>query len=242
MTFEQIVTLQRKENPDKRVFPFIFNQKKYWLKQVEKLSGGMRLLKFNPQKALQRELSALQYLNQRQAPIAKVVAYGEDYFVTEDVGTGVDDWLKKPISAAQKQRILCDSAKALAQLHQQQLTHGRPALRDITWQAEKVYFIDFETVCLKSNSPTQLNKRKIRDILVFIHSLFLKQLDLTIIQQTVQAYCQAGGMDNWLATKDYLHHYRGIYYFLNLCKPIARSDLIAILQLFEFVLKKSNNQ
>lgn len=238
MNFEQIITLQRTTHPNERIFSFEFNQKKYWLKQVEKPKGGMLLLKPNPQKALLRELSALQYLNQQHAPVAKVVASGEDYFVTEDVGMGVDDWLKEPITLAQKQQIIGDSAKALALLHQQQLTHGRPALRDITWQQGKVYFIDFETVNLKPKSPSRLIKAKIRDILVFIHSLFIKQIDINTIQQAIQIYCQAGGENNWLATKNYLKRYQIIYYFLCLFKPIARSDLIAILQLFQLTLKK----
>ena len=52
----------------------------------------------------------------------------------------------------------------LIDLHAKNLVHGRPAIRDITWDKGKVTFLDFES---RSNSRNQ-NWVVIRDMLFFL--------------------------------------------------------------------------
>ncbi len=95
----------------------------------------MRLLKPNPQAALEREIKTLQYLNQQQAAVAKLVLVREHYFVIEDVGQSVKRYIyDRNIAPEFKQRLLHDAALALANLHQNSITADR---RFVIWAGWK---------------------------------------------------------------------------------------------------------
>lgn len=64
-------------------------------------------------------------------------------------------------------QILRDAVQALIDLHHRGFVHGRPALRDMTWKAGKVFFIDFESHSRSQN----LLRKQVCDGLIFIHSL-----------------------------------------------------------------------
>lgn len=232
----KIIDDLRLQNRDKRVFSFEFEQQRYWLKQLEKPKGAMRLVKYNPQRAFIKEKLRIQQLNEMNAPVPKMVAAGEDFFVLQDAGRSVQDYIFDPqIADEKKQAILYDAAAALAKLHQQSLTHGRPAIRDMLWQDGVVRFIDFEANSNSKNLTIQI----IRDILVFVHSLFKDcQLHNRDIQQIMQVYQNEGGRLFLQQTYQFIHKYRFLYYLLLPFQPVARTDLIAIMQVFCYFLDK----
>ena len=120
-------------------------------------------------------------------------------------------------------------------LHDKNLVHGLPAIRDITWDKGKVTFLDFES---RSSSQNQ-NWLIVRDMLFFFDSL-CREEDISddFIQKVAlyyQAHCR---VENWQNMIVYLKRFRWIYYLLLPFKPIAKTDLIAVYRLFEILLIK----
>ncbi|WKS98985.1 kinase [Gallibacterium salpingitidis] len=233
MNFSQYVADLVAKNPDERVFPFNYEGKKYWIKQVEKTTGAMRLLKPNPKASLQREIKTLQYLNQHHAAVAQLVLVSDNYFVIEDVGQSIKRYLNEPQTTAEfAQRMLADAARALATLHQQNLFHGRPAIRDMGWKEDGVRFIDFESKIFSNN----LHLQQARDLLFYIHSLYVSEkVTDQQIADSITVYRQQGGEAQWQYTYALVVKYRWLYSFLRLFRCVARTDLIALLSLFKFI-------
>ncbi len=234
---KQTINQVLKANKATRVVAFDFQNKKYWLKQTEQPSGFMRLLKANPKDALKHEIDALQFLNKMSAPCAILVDHGDGYLVLEDVGRTVNQWLNDPtVDESQKKMILNDCALALAELHQLDLVHGRPAIRDMGWHNGKVRFIDFES---KLNIQ-RLQWNKIRDLLIFIHDLYRNNLSAEMIESAVSQYRQydypAGGEQVWQASVAFIYKCRFLYTLFKPFYPIAGKDLLASLKLFEYLL------
>ena len=120
-------------------------------------------------------------------------------------------------------------------LHDKNLVHGLPAIRDITWDKGKVTFLDFES---RSSSQNQ-NWLIVRDMLFFFDSLCREEdISNTFIQKVAlyyQAHCDS---ENWHNMIIYLQRFRWIYYLLLPFKPIAKTDLIAVYRLLEILLIK----
>jgi len=221
--FDSLVDQLLANNHRTRVLKFEYSGRFYWLKQKERLTGAMRIIKPCPTKALKLEIETLIDLADQGAPVPALICSSSHYLVLTDVGKTLKDWLLDPhISQETKQTILNDSADALAQLHSMGLSHGRPALRDISWKAGKVSFIDFEATQI--NKPLVEQQR--RDLLVFIHSLYRyigpKQ---ELILPVISTYCESGGEDIWLATKKWLAPWQWLYHGLRPLRDIGGKDL-----------------
>ena len=210
------------ENQGKRIVSFEHQGDKYWLKQSERLTGAMRWLKAKPQAALQLEISTLTQLAKRGAPVPDLVASGEDFLVVADVGMPVNGWLNTDVSEAEKSQILKDSASALAQLHLKGLAHGRPALRDICWDNGQVTFIDFEA----NQQDSDMHRQQIRDLLVYIHSLYRYiGPHPEIAEPVIAAYRAAGGESLWQASKQEVTKWQWLNYLIAPLKSIGGKDL-----------------
>lgn len=222
-TFETVVGKLLDDNQGTRVLKFEYEGQFYWLKQAEKLTGAMRLLKQNPDKALQVEIDTLTMLADKGAQVPRLMCSASGYFVVEDVGATINGLLSRDaLSEAEKLTILKDSAVALANLHQLGLAHGRPALRDISWHAGQVHFIDFEA----SQNSKDIGYQQRRDLLVYIHSLY-RYLgpEHKLIDPTIAAYREASGENVWLDAKQWLAPWQWIYQGLRLFKDIGGKDL-----------------
>ena len=221
---------------DERIYPFQYEGKKFWLKQPEKLKGIWLLLKPYPKQSFKNELQTLLNLAEKNAPVPIVSYHDEDFFVLEDAGATVSQWLcDNKIDDQQKFSIIYDACLALIDLHTKNLVHGRPAIRDITWDKGKVTFLDFES---RSSSQNQ-NWLIIRDMLFFFDSLCREEDISDDFIQKVALYYQANcKAENWHNMIIYLQRFRWIYYLLLPFKPIAKTDLIAVYRLFEILLIK----
>ena len=83
----------------------------------------------------------------------------------------------KNIDEQQKFLIIYDACLALIDLHAKNLVHGRPAIRDITWDKGRVTFLDFES---RSNSRNQ-NWVVIRDMLFSLIVYVEKKIFRTLL-------------------------------------------------------------
>ncbi|QYJ83982.1 serine/threonine protein phosphatase [Shewanella rhizosphaerae] len=210
------------ENQGERIVSFEHQGRKYWLKQSERLTGAMRWLKSQPQAALQLEISTLTQLAKRGAPVPELVASGEGFLVVADVGMPVNGWLNADISDAEKLKILQDSATGLAHLHLKGLAHGRPALRDICWEEGDVAFIDFEA----NQQDSDMHRQQIRDLLVYIHSLYRYiGPHPEIAEPVIAAYRAAGGESLWQASKQEMAKWQWLNYLIAPLRSIGGKDL-----------------
>ncbi|TVL52386.1 serine/threonine protein phosphatase [Shewanella algae] len=221
--FNQYVLRVLEAHPGERICSFEYEGKKYWLKQAETLQGAMRMLKPNPQLALEKEKQTLEHLASRSAPVPRIVQSDKGYFVVEDAGVTVKDWLALKSQDQQgMQQILNDSAAALAGLHSMGLAHGRPALRDISWQQGQVTFIDFEA----NQKGKDMLMQQIRDLLVYIHSLYRYMGPANeAIAQAIASYRQAGGEAIWHETRSFLVSWQWLYLLLRPFRDIGGRDL-----------------
>ncbi|XWY20236.1 RIO1 family regulatory kinase/ATPase [Bisgaard Taxon 45] len=230
-SFEEYIAQLVEKNRHRRIYRFQYQGKHYWLKQPEQLRGIWKLLKPNAQIALQKEIQTLKYFVSRQAPVPQLITYGEHFFVVEDAGRTAIAWQEDSrLSQQRKLQILLDCLHALVQLHQTGLVHGRPVLRDMTWQDGKVTFIDLEAY------PTEkdLLRKKTKDVILFLYGLCrAKVISDEQIQCLIREYAELGDDQVWHEVLSTLRRYRFIYYILLPFKPIAKTDLIAIYRLFE---------
>lgn len=233
--FCTFVTQLQQQFPNQRVLPFEFKGQRYWLKQVEKLQGRDKWSKGNPKKAFERERDKLHFLNKMQAPVPQLILEAPTYFVLQDVGTRLDHILKE-VNPTQYSEILQLAGKTLAELHQKDLIHGRPALRDMTYLNGKISFIDFEAPLFSRH----LEWQKVRDLLLLLHNMFKKQVDKKEIEGVLQAYRQENGESVYQMLNRFIHKTRGLFYLMKSFQPIAGGDLLAALRLYPFILEKSH--
>ena len=234
--FRQYVNQLVIEHCNERIYPFHYEGKKFWLKQPEKLKGIWLLLKPYPKQSFKNELQTLLNLTEKNAPVPIVSYYDENFFVLEDSGITLSQWLcDKRANNQQKFSIIYDACLALIDLHDKNLVHGRPAIRDITWDKGKVTFLDFES---RSSSQNQ-NWLIVRDMLFFFDSL-CREEDISddFIQKVALYYQDHCRVENWQNMIVFLQRFRWIYYLLLPFKPIAKTDLIAVYRLFEILLIK----
>ncbi|AOF54368.1 serine/threonine protein kinase [Pasteurellaceae bacterium NI1060] len=234
--FQEYVKHVFEKQQGRRVYQFNYQGKGYWLKQPEKLSGVWLLLKPYPKKSFANELMTLLDLFKQGVPVPKVVYHEKDFFVLEDVGMSISQWMDNPnTSEKQKFSILSDASQSLIGLHKKGLVHGRPAVRDIVWNDGKTIFLDFESRSKSQNKDWLI----VRDMLFFFDSLCHKETisDELIAEVAVyyQTHCDSR---NWEIMQNYLSRFRWVYYLLLPFKPIAKKDLISIYRLFALLYKE----
>lgn len=231
MTFEQYVEYLQKQNPTSRTLRFEYEDKSYWLKQAETVEGTQRFLKPFAQQAFRNEVNYLLDLQKKSAPIPRIYLANDKVLVLEDSGKPIGYWLEdNNLTAQQKQQILNDAVQALVNLHNMDLTHGRPLLKDILWQDGKVTFIDFE---MRSKSNNLFGK-KVRDTLFFLYGICREpEITRQQIQQTFLFCKQQMDQKILSATLARIKLLLAFYYILLPFKKVARTDLKGFYLLME---------
>ncbi|GGL84454.1 hypothetical protein GCM10011534_02930 [Pseudooceanicola nanhaiensis] len=140
----------------------------YWVKHPETLSMRWRIQKGDPALALERERNAYHALAGRGLPVADCVDEGPDYLVVRDAGTPLSQVLAGDAPREERDRALSAGAEALHSLHDADVAHGRPSLRDMMWDGTRIAFIDFE----RFGATRELRRAKAMDLLLFAHSCF----------------------------------------------------------------------
>jgi tRNA A-37 threonylcarbamoyl transferase component Bud32 len=169
---DQTLLFQALSDKAQRVRPLILSAgQKVWLKQVENLSLRLKLQKGSAAAAFLRERNGLHIMGRLGLPVAPILAEGEDWFMTPDLGLTLRRLMWHPTddnTAAFKAGAL-----ALAKLHLAGHRHGRPAIRDICWDGNAARFIDLERF---KPGKASLNARAV-DLIIFVHSLYADALN-----------------------------------------------------------------
>ncbi len=190
------------DNNQPGVYPLKYHNSLYWIKVagenkanlVRKMSGQIAKLKrfsffqtnaiHNPYYRLTDEKDILLQLMQLDLPVAKVLAFGERYFITENAGSST---LKELSENLVTQTLIVKVFSSYGYLHQHNVAHGRPALRDIIIrhddQGSHVTLIDFEESIKDANAQL-----KARDM--FLLLMDMSRLPFITIEQKLLALQQ----------------------------------------------------
>lgn len=139
----------------------------YWVKHEERLTMRMRLQKGDPHRAFKAEKTAIHELSAKGAPVPAVIAEGDDYFVTPDCGTSLKQLLRDP-NAKNRPEAFYSAGEGLADFHQMGLSHGRPSIKDISWNGRSTTFLDFERYAAKRNCFSG----HVQDVVILVFSAF----------------------------------------------------------------------
>jgi len=161
----------------------------FWIKRPEILSSRMRLQKGHPRAAFARERAAHERFAAKGLPVPRIVASGEGFVVTEDVGTPIRGMARQSPSDPVFLDALTRAAEALATFHAVGETHGRPGLKDICLADGGITFLDFERA---GKGDAAL------DLLVFLFSVAVETGgDLPALTAARDAYRAAGDPATW---------------------------------------------
>lgn len=160
---------------------------RFWVKRPEHHDSlRLRLQKGSAARAFARERQALADLAARGLPVPVVVDEGADYFVTRDAGTPLSALLRNPLTSKEERLHAFDAAAvALHALHEAGVAHGRPNLRDLLWDGERVTLIDFERYTRRRNDRLH----QAMDVIMFVFSAYVAaQADQPEIESAISAY------------------------------------------------------
>lgn len=160
-----------------------------WLKRVEHLSLRWRLQKGSGRRSFEKDREGLHVLGDAGLPVAPILAEGPDYFVTPDLGVTLRALMSDTGPSDDRRAAFGAAGRALAALHVQGFSHGRPAVRDLCWDGAAVRFIDMEKFSARHHSPRHFAA----DMLVFVHSVFAAGGGAADLENALTAYRSAGG-------------------------------------------------
>jgi len=234
---KQYVNEILKDHNDERVFSFEFDGQKFWLKRIEKvIEGGFltKIFKPNPYKSFAAEIKKLEILNEANAPAPKLVLKSDEFFVIEDVG----ELFKYSNNEKFKHEILLKATRALAGLHALNFAHGRPALRDIAIKNDEINFLDFESKIFSDD----LELRKCRDLLVFIHELYRQKISNELVKEAIDEYINVNGDEIYKHSLRLIVKFKPIFYLLRPFKFLDKKDLNAAISTFELLLSATKSK
>ena len=156
------------ERPSDRVLNFTLDGEKYWIKR--KLGNGRnQLVKYSVEKEFYYEIARMTIAGRNNPDLVpEIEVLTPDYMVTKDGGPTVKNWLDSDKSEAEKELILEEAGAALAALHKNGIVHGRPALRDITWNDGVIHFLDWENRMYSQDPATQ----KALDFILLLQGIY----------------------------------------------------------------------
>lgn len=159
------------DQPPARVRRVAAGTQAVWLKQAERLSLRWRMQKGDARRAFEADRAGLQDLAALGLPVAPILAEGQDFFVTAEVGRPLAGLLLDPAGSRAAERVAGYAAggAALAALHRAGVAHGRPSARDICWDGRVARLIDFERYRRGGDRPG----RMVTDLLILLHSILV---------------------------------------------------------------------
>ena len=206
--------------PGARIGRYEIDNALFWIKRVDKPNLINRLQKGPPLAAFNADLAAMKSLAAQGVPVPQIVAEGPGIFVTADSGPTLDRILRENLGTP-TDRIAAFTAAgtALAQLHRNRISHGRPVLRDICWKDGRITFLDFENYRPHKNRPQDFRF----DLIAFVHSCYAQSRDeLPEIIAAKDAYRANDPAEIWQMASDWLGHMRWV---ATLTKPLQwRAD------------------
>lgn len=185
MDWKAVVLQEMEKRPDERVFSFLLEGRRIWVKRAEHvyheawlrfarracLLLGLGILQPgadpNGARAIRFEAGRLRRLARLGLPVPEVFASGADWVALFDCGKPLSN-VVRDASEMEREAALSQAAEALAALHARGLHHGRPALKDMMWDGSRSWLLDFEDGVI-IGLPRE--KRLARDVLLFLQSI-----------------------------------------------------------------------
>lgn len=93
---------------------------------------------------LRAEAERLRHFKSKGFHVPDVVAVYEDLMVMTDAGPQFRAWLDKTLDGETRCAALKKAIVSMAGLHAAGLAHGRPYMRDMTWDGKTIGFLDLE--------------------------------------------------------------------------------------------------
>ncbi len=97
--------------------------------------------------------------------VPQVLGVNDDMLILTDLGPQLRAYLDNETDAAKRLDVLKKTMQGMAGLHAKGMVHGRPYLRDMTWDGDKIGFLDLEENPL---AVMDLKVAKARDIWIFL--------------------------------------------------------------------------
>lgn len=94
--------------------------------------------------ALAHEAERLMVFKARGFHVPEVLAHNEQMLILSDAGPQLRAWLDGSDDALSRKAALREATRALARVHSDNMTHGRPYVRDMTWDGVRIGFLDLE--------------------------------------------------------------------------------------------------
>lgn len=150
-----------------------FSKKTHWHRAQGFLAQWVKLPTFAPTataggpESLFHEANRFQQFRENNIPVPKVMAVNSCFLITEDVGIQLQHHLQTLTPFNESKQLLNKAVLTIQKMHQANLCHGRPSLRDMTFKNEAISFIDLEENPLLVMS---LPQAQARDIWLFLNS------------------------------------------------------------------------
>ncbi len=94
--------------------------------------------------ALAREADRLITFKASGFHVPDVLARNAQMLILSDAGPQLREWLDKNKDPQARKDALKEATRALAAVHKAGMTHGRPYVRDMTWDGVRIGFLDLE--------------------------------------------------------------------------------------------------
>lgn len=223
-----------RERPAERVFSLDIDGEKFWVKR--KLGNGRKqLVKYSVEKEFFYEIARMTIAS-RNCPdlVPEMVVLTPDYMVTRDGGPMLKSWLDKDISEEEKEAILEKAGASLARLHEKDIVHGRPALRDMTWDGEHMAFLDWENRMYAKSREEQ----KAIDFILMLHGIgrenYANEKDR--MRAVFKGYENQGGASIIQEAKGFLQKHSFVGTVTEKLAPFKMKDVESVRKVYEFLL------
>lgn len=230
--------LVMRAHPESRVLPFQWQGERYWIKKKQS-NNRKRFAKYSVEKEFYYEVAHITVAARAVDCAPDIVALTDNYMILRDSGSNVKDWLCSSASEEEKCHILQKAGEALSRLHQAGLYHGRPALRDTTWDGYRIVFLDWENKTVYRDLP----HRQIMDVLLFFQGMYREPwMNGRYAEAAWNGYETAGGRDVLDAACHFIQHHRLIYDICRALHPFHFKDVESVERLCRWMVKKSKLQ
>jgi tRNA A-37 threonylcarbamoyl transferase component Bud32 len=219
------------ERPKKRVLSFELSGNTYWAKRKAS-NGRNEWVKFSPEKEFFYEIARLSIaasLVPAHAP--RVVLLTPDYMVMEDSGRTVKKFLDSDASEEEKEQILFKAGKALAELHEAGIIHGRPALRDMTVKDGDIVFLDWEN---RFYSKKKEEQRAI-DFLLLLQGIYRERYseEKERVAAAERGYLSVAGSEGRQEAEAYLKKHGIVTKIISALSAFPMKDVDAVRRLIQ---------
>lgn len=224
------------KQPHTRVIPFEYEGKHYYIKR--KGFSRNEILKGGAETEFLREIFRILLVNQFVPLAPKIIAYDENFIITEDAGKSVFELYKQ--NQLDVYKLFPQIGMALALLHKNGLAHGRPYLRDMSWDPEKqqLTLLDWEN---KPFLQKYLEPRAV-DLLLLLHSFF-RENDVHIdhINLIIDSYLKEPTVHTiYTEAKSIVQRYSIFYDLATLLSPFQMTDIEAYRKVVDYIKTKKN--